>query len=204
MDSGWEKKLLNKGYKNITGVDEAGRGAWAGPVVAGAVLFADQKFRGDKMRNSVKDSKILNSVSRKIIYDYLTANFIWAVGVVGSEEIDQIGIGQANKLAMQRAVAKLKITPGCLLVDYFDDIGLKIDTRGVKQGDQSVWSIAAASIIAKVYRDQIMLAQHCKYRRWRFDLHKGYGTKLHLIRLKKHGITKIHRQSFKPIKELKS
>ena len=204
MDLKLEKRLLNNGFTTIVGIDEAGRGAWAGPLVAGTIIFPKPSKISTRLKRVVKDSKVLKPGIREEVFNELTSNFNWSVGVVEPGEIDKIGIGPANKLAMQKAVNNLKIDPDYLLVDYFNNIGIDVETHGIKKGDSNIWTIAAASIVAKVYRDNLMNEYHYRYRKWRFDLHKGYGTDLHLTRLKKHGITKLHRLSFKPISDLKS
>ncbi len=221
MNLKYEKQLNKKGYNIVVGLDEAGRGSWAGPIVAGCVYIPlDFVFsKTDKLLiQQIKDSKKLNPDKRKELYDFITKNFIYAVGVVGSSVIDKIGIGSANKLALKKAVKNLsnsysslkfqqmrkyRIDPDYILVDYFNDIGIDdIPVKGIKFGDNKVFSIAAASIVAKVYRDMLMIRMSKKYPQYSFDKHKGYGTRLHMELLVKYGPCMFHRKSYKPICEL--
>ncbi len=221
MNLKYEKQLNKKGYNLVVGLDEAGRGSWAGPIVAGCVhIPLDFVFsKIDKLLiKQIKDSKKLKLDKREELYDFITKNFIYAVGVVSSSAIDRIGIGKANKLALKKAVKnsfnpssslklrqirKYKIDPDYVLVDYFNDIGIDdIPVEGIKFGDNKVLSIAAASIVAKVYRDRLMIKMSKKYPQYSFEKHKGYGTKLHKKFLVKYGPCVIHRKSYKPIWEL--
>ena len=209
MDFKKEKKLLSKGYKLVAGLDEVGRGAWAGPIVAGVVVFTDDFLdaRKDKSFNffsKIKDSKLLNPDQREELFELITKNFIWSVGEVEAKEIDKIGISEANSLALRRAVENLKLKPDYLLIDYIKNININLPTQGIKGGDNKVLSIAAASIVAKVWRDRLMISYHKRFNRWYFNLHKGYGTKLHLERINKYGICSLHRKSFSPIKILQN
>lgn len=215
-----EKRLIRQGYGIVAGIDEVGRGAWAGPVVAAATIISRsivQDFRqrsGDsrfllerisprmakfKFLKDVKDSKRLSPKKREELSKLIKINFPWSIGLVGVNELDRIGIGEATRRAMRRAVKKLDVVPDYLLVDYIKDIGLDIPGDGIKGGDNKVLSIAAASIVAKVYRDRLMIGYHKKYSTWRFDQHKGYGTALHQQKLQQFGACKIHRISFRPV-----
>ncbi|MFA6198137.1 MAG: ribonuclease HII [Patescibacteria group bacterium] len=191
-----EEKYLVQGYKLIAGVDEAGRGAWAGPIVAGAVIFDKHDLIG------LRDSKLLSPAQREKIYAKIITNAIaWNAGIVTHEEIDTIGIGPANKLAMERAVAGLKPTPDVVLIDAFKiDCGHTIEA--IIKGDQKVCTIAAASIIAKVTRDRMLIAAHAKYPKYGFNQHKGYGTASHRQAIEKFGASAFHRMSFEPMKSL--
>ncbi|MFC1571827.1 ribonuclease HII [Candidatus Margulisiibacteriota bacterium] len=188
-----EKKLHAKGFKLIAGVDEAGRGPLAGPVVAAAVIFP----RGTRIKG-LNDSKKLSAQKRaELFFEIKDKAFAIGVGVVSHKLIDRINIGQANLLAMKKAVLNLPIMPNYLLIDggrY--KVDLDIPQEGITGGDRKVPSIAAASIIAKVTRDRMMLRLHNKFPQYRFDSHKGYGTKLHYRRLKEFGPCAIHRRSF--------
>lgn len=202
-----EKRLFDQGFSFIIGLDEAGRGALAGPIVAGAVLFS-KKLLLPKGRKSlgfyshIKDSKLLTAKQRSELFSLITDNFIWSIGKASAREIDRFGIVQANKLAMQRAVDNLSVVPDYLLIDYISDIGFKIPTQGIIKGDNKVFSIAAASIVAKVSRDRLMENYHKKYNIWNFDKHKGYGTSLHMRCLQKYGISPLHRRSFAPVQQI--
>ena len=193
----FEDKYLTQGIKFVAGVDEAGRGAWAGPIVAGAVIFTNHDLVG------LRDSKLLSPVQREKMYDKIVASAAaWSAGIVTRDEIDTIGIGPANKLAMERAVAGLKPAPDFVLVDAFKiDSGCPIES--IIKGDQKVCTIAAASIIAKVTRDRMLVTAHAKYPDYGFNQHKGYGTVSHRQAIEKFGASAFHRMSFEPMKSLK-
>ena len=208
-----EKKLWKRGYKRVACLDEAGRGPLAGPVVASAVVITTAKF---KIQNSkfkilfkgLKDSKQLTAKRREEFYKILTKHpaIKWGIGRVSEKVIDKINIKNAAELAMEKALKKLRCKPDFLIIDgnHIKNRKLKsINHKLIVKGDEKVFSCAAASIIAKVSRDRIMLRYHKKYPRYRFDLHKGYPTKLHLRALKKYGPCKIHRKSFKPVRTCK-
>ena len=194
-----EKKLWKRGYKRVVGLDEAGRGPLAGPVVAGAVIIMGNKLDG--LLKEVKDSKKLSAKKREKLYIFLTKNprIKWGIGIVSEKMIDKINIKNASELAMEKAVDNLKVKPDFLIIDgkYLKNLKLKnFKHKLIIKGDSKVFSCAAASILAKVKRDRIMLKFHNKYPKYRFDLHKGYPTKLHYSMIKKYGPCKIHRKSF--------
>lgn len=186
-------------YRLIAGLDEAGRGPWAGPVVAAAVIFPSN-YSNDQ----IDDSKKLSESKREHLYDIIVRDALTVgIGIVEATTIDQINILQATKLAMRLALQNLKLQPDFLMLDavHLDD--LDTPQLSLIKGDQLALPIAAASIIAKVTRDRIMRDLHTKYPQFRFDLHKGYGTTLHLEALKKYGpIIGVHRLSYKPVKRL--
>jgi ribonuclease HII len=203
-----ERQLFKRGYQVVCGLDEVGRGAWAGPLVAAATIgIQNSKLKiknfgvasGDII---IRDSKTLNHNQRVKAAKWLKKNCHWAIGQVESWEIDAMGLGQANVLVMQRAVAKFKIKPDYFLIDgntyhrYFSP------SKSIVAGDAKVWCIAAASIIAKVYRDSLMKKLHRQYPQYGFDQHVGYGTKQHKKALKIYGPCVIHRKSYKPIMRL--
>ncbi len=191
-----EKQILSQGFSLIAGIDEAGRGPWAGPLVAAAVVLDIKKFKNPKLR----DSKSLTAKRREELSEWLKENCLgWSIGQVSHQEIDNLGLQMANKTAMKRAIQKLKIKPDYILTDYVGRISFRTPFEVLVRGDKISLSIAAASIIAKVHRDKIMLGLAAKYPEYGFEQHKGYGTKLHRARLEKYGICQIHRQSFKPI-----
>ena len=190
-----EKILWHKGFKRIAGLDEAGRGPLAGPVVAGAVVLP--KNFSKKNFWAVKDSKQLSAKQRDKIYKLITKDpeIKWGIGIVSEKIIDKINILEATKLAMIEAVKKLK--PDFLLLDGNFKIKYNALQKSVVKGDQKVFSISAASIIAKVTRDRLMQKLHKKYPQYGFDKHKGYGTKLHVIAIKKFGLSLVHRKTFR-------
>lgn len=198
-----EMALYTQGYSFIAGLDEAGRGCLAGPVVAAAVILPLDDCEAT-LRNleGVNDSKQLTAARRDVLYDLVMQHAL-AVGVgTGSVElIDERNILNATKQAMRNALAALKIAPHGLLLDalYLRDIPLP--QRSIIKGDARCLSIASASIIAKVTRDRLMLDLHKEYPLYGFDQHKGYGTPAHLIALRTHGVTPHHRRSFSPVSE---
>ena len=191
----FEKQALAKGYKSIIGIDEAGRGSWAGPVVAAAVYFYPKIIRP----TGITDSKLLTAAQRDQYYVWLKNNARFGVGIVSSRVVDRIGIVPATKRAMAQAVKKLKLKPDYLLIDAVKLPELAIDQLPLIKGDQKSWSIAAASIIAKVTRDRLMVKFHQQYPQYHFDRHKGYGTKLHMQSLSQYGVCPIHRLSYRPV-----
>ena len=197
-----ENRIFKQGHKLIAGIDEAGRGPLAGPVVAACVvLSSDFKIDSEELK-TIKDSKKLTAKKREELFDIIKDKFIEVgVGICDNETIDRINILQATFLAMKKSVGSLKDKPNFLLVDG----GFKIPNTSYNQlnvirGDSLVFSIAAASIIAKVTRDRIMQAMHEQYPQYEFLKHKGYGTRLHMERLKQYGPCSIHRQSFRPVR----
>ena len=259
-----EKRLWKKGFKSVIGLDEAGRGPLAGPVVAAAVNILDTRYQipaftkvsAGRQNIKIRDSKQLTFSQREKIYKIIIKDhqLQWGIGVVSEKIIDRINILEATKLAMIKAVKnlqqrkyQLKITKSILSqkptivgkegkIDFLisnktrnkiflildgnfilptnstfvvtstkeaalTKIGIKklIPQKSIIRGDEKVFSCSAASIIAKVTRDRIMVKLHKKYPKYRFDLHKGYGTKLHLKMLNKYGPCEIHRKTFEPI-----
>ncbi len=204
-----EKRLWQKGFKRVVGLDEAGRGPLAGPVVAAAVKVFPTKIKNSnvgikRLLKEARDSKQLTPIKREELYKILTKNpaIEWKTSKVSEKIIDKINIKNAAELAMFRAVKKLKLTPDFLIIDgkFLKNNNLKnMRHKLIVKADEKVFSCIAASIIAKVTRDKIMREYHKKYSCYRFDKHKGYPTKLHLVRLKKYGLCKIHRRSFRPV-----
>jgi ribonuclease HII len=189
-----EQQLRNKGFQIIAGVDEAGRGPLAGPVVAAAVIF-DEHYNNPK----INDSKQIALIEREQLFiEIKNSALSYAVGVVGWKQIDEIGILNAAKLAMRQAVMKLNPIPDFVLTDAVAINIPEIPQKAIIKGDGKVFSIAAASIIAKVSRDRLMMDYHKKYPEYGFDQHMGYGTEVHLSAIKKHGACPIHRMSFAP------
>lgn len=191
--SKYEKEYYSKGYNCICGIDEAGRGPLAGPVVAGAVILPK-----DCLIEGVNDSKKISEKKREKLYDDITKNALaWAVGVVDNNVIDEINILNATRKAMKMAIEGLKIKPDYILIDAEK----KVDTDGIPylpiiKGDALSISIAAASIIAKVTRDRMMREYDEIFPMYGFGKHKGYGTKAHIEAIGKYGICMIHRKTF--------
>lgn len=199
-----EKKLWKNGFKRVACLDEAGRGPLAGPVTAAVVVIKPgSRFQVSGFRN-IKDSKKLTPERRERFYRLLIKNpaIEWGIGKVSEKVIDKINILEATKLAMKKAIAKLKKKPDFLILDGNFKLDLPILQKSIIKADEKVFSCAAASILAKVSRDRIMQKYHLKYPRYRFDQHKGYPTKLHRRLLKKYGRCKIHRKSFGSVKRL--
>jgi ribonuclease HII len=197
-----EQKIFAKGFPHIGGIDEAGRGPLAGPVVAACVVCRNGWRPNGKKYKNVKDSKKLSEQRREEQFRLLIndEDLIIGIGLCDHATIDKINILQATFLAMKKAVASLSKPPEYLLIDGRHVIpGLKIKQQAIVHGDDLIFLIAAASIIAKVTRDRIMREQHLKYPQYNFGQHKGYGTKEHLALLKKFGPSSIHRYSFSPL-----
>lgn len=193
-----ENRLRSLGVVRIAGIDEAGRGALAGPVVAAAAILPE-RFRLRRFR--LKDSKQLSAERREEIYEYLTrrSEIVWAVGVVDHLEIDRINILRASHAAMRIAVAGLAISPDHVLIDGLPVFPFPLPQTAVIDGDCLSFSIAAASVIAKVTRDRLMREFCAQFPQYCFSQHKGYGTELHLQKLHEHGPCPIHRRSFEPV-----
>ncbi|MDD5110172.1 MAG: ribonuclease HII [Patescibacteria group bacterium] len=194
-----EQATFADGHVHIAGLDEVGRGAWAGPLVAGAVLLTAAELAPcRRLRRLVRDSKTLSEKQRERAYDALTQKIAWAVGMVSHAELDCCGLTAANQLAMERAIAALPRQPAFLLVDGRGFL-FAVPNRQIIDGDNSVFCIAAASIIAKVTRDRMMVALHRRYPAYGFAHHKGYGTPEHQAALTQFGPCAIHRRSYRPI-----
>lgn len=189
-----EVELKEKGFNFICGLDEVGRGAWAGPLVAGAIIL-------DKRYYSLRDSKLLTSSEREKIAQKLKKTCIWAVGEVSSKEVDKLKLTKATQLAFRRAVRNLKVKPDFILSDGFK-FNSPLPCLHLIKGDMNCVSIAAASIVAKVHRDEIMKQLDQEIKGYYFTKHKGYGTKLHQKRLEKLGPSTHHRKSYRPINKL--
>jgi ribonuclease HII len=189
-----ENALRRVGFVHVAGADEVGRGCLAGPVVAGAVvLHPDRHIPG------VCDSKLVPSAERERLYDRIVKHAVaWAIAAAEPDEIDRINIHQASLRAMQRAILSLAPLPDVVLVDAFRVPGLPMAQRGVLHGDRRCAAIAAASIVAKVTRDRLMLELHARDPRYGFDRHKGYATADHLDAVARFGYSEMHRRSFRP------
>lgn len=189
-----EKKLWNSGYSMVCGIDEVGRGSFAGPVCVGAVIFPKRC----ELLNGVADSKLLKPRQREKLAEQIKERAIsWSVAEVGVASINKVGIGKATQIAFRKAIKLLDKKPDFVLVDafYINHFNRK-NQKAVRDGDTVCASISAASIIAKVYRDKLMRKLSKKYPHYGFAKHKGYGTKKHQQALKKYGLSRIHRTSF--------
>ena len=193
----FETKASHQGFKNIAGIDEAGRGPLAGPVVAAAVIFPFQvNIPG------LNDSKKLSIKKREELFPKIQEISVsYGVAIVNEKVIDKINILQAARLAMKQALETLKITPGLLLIDGNQKIDSTLNQWAIVKGDSRSLSIAAASVLAKVTRDRIMDDYHKLYPQYEFNRHKGYGTKLHRNLIQEHGPCPIHRNTFKGVSE---
>ncbi|MCA1560138.1 MAG: ribonuclease HII [Acidobacteria bacterium] len=189
-----ENSLRRMGFVNVAGVDEVGRGCLAGPVVAAAVVLDPARYVP-----RVCDSKTVTALERERLYERITRSAVaWGVAAAGPQEIDTINIHQASLRAMQRAVLSLAPTADFVLVDAFRIPDLLMAQRAVVHGDARCTAIAAASIVAKVTRDRLMLELHVQDPRYGFDRHKGYATRDHLDAVSRFGYSEIHRRSFRP------
>jgi len=201
-----ERQALASGYRRIAGVDEAGRGPLAGPVVAAAVLFDSTMLQGKHPEAllGLTDSKQLTAGKRDFFFDQLRdLTGLWlGVGQATVAEIEDRNILQATYLAMQRAVEALDEAPDYVLVDGNRLPTWSYKAEAIVRGDSKSLSIAAASVVAKVTRDRILLEMDAQYPQYGFARHKGYGTKVHLEALHKHGPCEHHRRSFKPIAQM--
>ena len=187
-----ENRLKNEGFVKIAGIDEAGRGPLAGPVVAAcAIMDLDNIIEG------IDDSKKLSHKKRAALLDEILDKAIaYGVGIVDIDIIEEINIYQATKLAMKLACENMKVQPDYVICDAMKDLDISYPQEAIIKGDSKSYSIGAASIIAKETRDSIMIEYDSKYQEYGFAKHKGYGTKQHVDALKKHGKCEIHRPSF--------
>ena len=196
-----EKSLRLQGYQYIAGVDEVGRGALMGPVVAAAVILPDN-FKAC-WKSQVRDSKQLTPQIREYLYPYIQETSVaWSVSESSNEVIDTVGIAKATRLAMVQAIEKLEPKAQYLLIDYVKLTESVLPQKSIKFGDSLVFSIACASILAKVHRDRLVTAIDKDYPGYGFAAHKGYGTEWHLKCLREKGPCPLHRRSFSPVGEL--
>jgi ribonuclease HII len=196
-----EEQLAAEGYRLIAGVDEAGRGALAGPVVAAAVILPN-KVEADWF-NEVRDSKLLSPAKREILFSriYEVAVSV-GVGMTPHSIVDSHGVVRATRIAMKQAIERLSPSPQSLLIDYMRLPEVMLPQKGIVHGDNLSFSIACASIIAKVARDRIMVEFDRDYPGYGMARHKGYGTRQHVACLLRRGACPIHRRSFRPVREI--
>ncbi len=192
----FEEQARTRGFKTVAGIDEAGRGPLAGPVVAAAVILPERFNLPGLM-----DSKKLSEKKRNTLYPEIRRQATVGIGVASAAEIDQINILQATLLAMGRAVRRIPCTPDHLLIDGISPLPLDLSQQCIKQGDSRSLSIAAASVVAKVIRDRIMLSFDRCFPDYEFVRHKGYGTASHRQALAQFGPCSIHRRTFAGVKE---
>jgi ribonuclease HII len=198
-----EAALFLGGFRHVAGVDQAGRGAWAGPLVSGAVILPEPTYVPADFLAGVRDSKLCSAELRETLFEAVVgAARAVGVGSVSADEIDLIGLTAANELAMVRAVRSLPISPDFVLVDCFKLKSLHLPQRGIVQGDRQCLSIAAASIVAKVYRDAWMHGLAGPHPDYGFERHRGYGVAEHRAAIGTHGLTTLHRQSYAPLRSL--
>jgi ribonuclease HII len=189
-----ENAIRRVGFNAVAGCDEVGRGCLAGPVVAAAVVLDPERYVA-----RICDSKTVTALERARLYDKITRVAVsWCVAAAECDEIDRINIHQASLRAMQRAVMGLSPLPDFVLVDAFRIPDLRMAQRAIEHGDARCTAIAAASIVAKVTRDRLMLELHARDPRYGFDRHKGYATREHLDAVSRFGYSDVHRRSFRP------
>jgi len=190
-----EKKLRERGFRRVAGVDEAGRGAWAGPLVAAAVILPEE-FE----LLSLDDSKRLSpGVRERVLRRILMDAVSWSVAVMPASTVDEIGLQRCNLAALRQALLGLDVTPDYFVSDGFSLSALPFPGRGLVRGDRQVGAVAAASVLAKVARDRIMRGIARTYPQYGFERHVGYGTAEHRARLEEHGPSPVHRLTFRPL-----
>lgn len=194
-----EQRLFAAGHQQLAGLDEVGRGAWAGPLVAAAALLTPEALRGcRRILRMVGDSKTLSERQRERAYERLAVTLSWGIGMVMPDEIDGCGLTAANQLAFDRALGACVKPPVYVLADG-RGFHFPAPHRQIINGDATVFCIAAASIIAKVTRDRLMQALDRQYPAYGFSRHKGYGTTQHQAALARNGPCPIHRRTFRPV-----
>lgn len=200
----YEKEAWASGFLRLAGIDEAGRGPLAGPVVAAAVIFDPEFIQAglDTAFGNLTDSKAISEKLREEYFQRLTesSHVTVGIGIVEAEEIDRINILKATHKAM--AMAAAQASPQFALVDGLPVIGLPCQSKNIIKGDSLSISISAASVVAKVTRDRILVALDAQFPEYGFTRHKGYGTREHLTALRQHGASPVHRKSFRPVAEL--
>jgi ribonuclease HII len=189
----YDRRIRKKVSGYLCGIDEAGRGPLAGPVVAAAVIFPD-----DVYIEGIFDSKKVSAMKREELYEHIKESALsWGIGIVDNKQIDSTNILQATKIAMCSAIKKLKLVPSLILVDGNFFVHNKFKVVNIIRGDEKSFSIAAASILAKVTRDRMMKDYERIYPGYRFSVHKGYGTRAHISEIIECGYSDIHRRSFR-------
>jgi ribonuclease HII len=198
-----ENALLSQGIRFVAGLDEAGRGAWAGPVVAAAVILPLSQPDLQKMLAGLRDSKMLTVNHRLLLYEVIQDIALQiAVGTASAAEVDQVNVVGATRLAMERALNCLRVIPEHLLIDHVKLPAVAIPQSCFPKADNISLSVAAASVIAKVTRDRWMIELHKEHPAYAFDRHKGYGTSMHRAALVQHGPCPQHRLTFEPVAQM--
>jgi ribonuclease HII len=201
----YEQRLWGSGYCRVAGLDEAGRGAWAGPVVAAAVILPPDDPALTVHLAGVRDSKTLTAARRGALLNVIQRHALaWGVGSASPSEIDELGIVAATRKAMSLALQALSLAPDYLLIDYLPLPDVSLPQISLPKGDARILSIAAASIVAKVSRDQLMIDLGVQLPGYGFDQHKGYGTGQHRAALAALGPSSLHRRSFAPVRRVVS
>ena len=186
--------------KIIAGVDEVGRGSLIGPVYAAAVIL-----KKNIRKKEIKDSKKLTKIEREKLAKFIKKNSTWAIGSASVKEIEKLNILNASLLAMKRAIKKLKVKPNLVLIDGNKSPELSnYLIKTIIKGDQKIKEISAASIIAKVSRDKLMFKKSKSFKKYKWDLNAGYGTRDHINAIRKYGVTRFHRKTFNPIHNILS
>ena len=199
----YEKRLWGAGYRHVAGLDEAGRGSWAGPVVAAAVILPPNQPELAQYLSGVRDSKMLTATRREMLLEVIEQHALaWGVGAVPPREIDARGIVPATREAMSLALEALSPPADYLLIDYLSLPDQPLPQVSLPKGDARILSIAAASIVAKVSRDRMMVDLDARYPGYGFGQHKGYGTPQHQAALARFGPSAVHRFSFAPLQRL--
>ena len=192
-----EREYLQKGYEYVIGVDEVGRGSWAGPVVVGAFVFT----KDTQILPQVNDSKLVTKKRRVQLNEQLQSDH-YKIANASVEEIDKSNILEATKLAIKRSISKLSLENSIVLIDGRFSEDFEFEYESICRGDSKHYSIAAASILAKVFRDSLMSNYSKKYPEYGFEKHVGYGTKRHREALEEYGVCSIHRRSYKPVRRV--
>lgn len=198
----YETHLWNEGYTTLAGVDEVGRGALAGPLTAAAVILPPLRHieRDAAFWSNVRDSKTISVTRRSVLAQEIAKRCpAWGVAAIEADELDEVGVGAANRIAMERAVMSLDREPDMLLIDAMT-VDAGIPQIGIIDGDALSLSVAAASIIAKVARDTVMIGHDPAWPAFGFAKHKGYGVATHIAALREHGPCSIHRRCFAPVR----
>lgn len=189
-----ERRARSRGFNVVAGIDEAGRGPLAGPVVAACVILSKKRFS-----SPIRDSKVLSPRQRGAAYKEITQSCAFSVGIVDEKAIDSVNIYQATILAMEETIRRIEPVPDFVLVDGKIRLNIGVPHKGINGGDAKSVTIAAASIVAKVTRDKIMVDYDRQYPEYGFARHKGYPTRDHVAALKRFGPSPIHRRTFGPV-----
>lgn len=199
----WEQELWSAGYRWIAGLDEAGRGSWAGPLVAAAVILPFPSPDIQRQLGGLRDSKQLAPAERERLREVIQSVALGiGVGIVSAASVDLLGLTAAGHLAMERALRALPVRPDYLLIDAFTLHAVQLPQRVIVFGDSLCLSIAAASVVAKVERDRLLRQLAPLYPAYGFDANKGYGTPAHARALEAHGPTPEHRRSYEPVQRV--